>query len=286
MADKQETANPYNLKKSWHEGEDKPFVSSENMYFPEPTTENVEQEGNEEKQLQDDSSEQSQPYSQPNYKKRYDDLKKHYDSKLNEFKQKELELIEQAQQGQVKYTPPKSEEELAEFKKKYPDVYDVVETVATMQSESKAKHLEEKVKLLQEREQQVLRLDAEKELKRKHPDFDNIRNSDDFHNWAKSQPESIQNWIYKNSNDPEAASRAIDLFKRDIGLDASSVQEPQLRSENRANAADMVSTKTTSVDPKTAKVWTEKEISQLSMAEFDKFEEEISNAMQEGRIVR
>ena len=78
----------------------------------------------------------------------------------------------------------------------------------------------------------------------------------------------------------------MDLFKRDIGLDASTVQEPQLRSENRANAADMVSTKTTSVDPKTAKVWTEKEISQLSMAEFDKFEEEISNAMQEGRIVR
>ena len=264
MADKQETANPYNLKKSWHEGEDKPFVSSENMYFPEPTTENVEQEGNEEKQLQDDSSEQSQPYSQPNYKKRYDDLKKHYDSKLNEFKQKELELIEQAQQGQVKYTPPKSEEELAEFKKKYPDVYDVVETVATMQSESKAKHLEEKVKLLQEREQQVLRLDAEKELKRKHPDFDNIRNSDDFHNWAKSQPESIQNWIYKNSSDPESASRAIDLFKSDMGVNN---KQPLSSPEKTASAADIVSTKTTNVEPQQQKIWTQQEILALSPAE-------------------
>lgn len=281
MADKQETANPYNLKKSWHEGEDKPFVSSENMYFPEPTTENVEQEGNEEKQLQDDSSEQSQPYSQPNYKKRYDDLKKHYDSKLNEFKQKELELIEQAQQGQVKYTPPKSEEELAEFKKKYPDVYDVVETVATMQSESKAKHLEEKVKLLQEREQQVLRLDAEKELKRKHPDFDNIRNSDDFHNWAKSQPESIQNWIYKNSSDPESASRAIDLFKSDMGVNN---KQPLSSPEKTASAADIVSTKTTNVEPQQQKIWTQQEILALSPAEFNKLEKEIDKAWEEGRI--
>ena len=281
MADKQETANPYNLKKSWHEGEDKPFVSSENMYFPEPTTENVEQEGNEEKQLQDDSSEQSQPYSQPNYKKRYDDLKKHYDSKLNEFKQKELELIEQAQQGQVQYTPPKSEEELAEFKKKYPDVYDVVETVATMQSESKAKQLEEKVKLLQEREQQVLRLDAEKELKRKHPDFDNIRNSDDFHNWAKSQPESIQNWIYKNSSDPESASRAIDLFKSDMGVNN---KQPLSSPEKTASAADIVSTKTTNVEPQQQKIWTQQEILSLSPAEFNKLEKEIDKAWEEGRI--
>ena len=123
------------------------------MYFPDPESNNVEEnveEGvNEEQQVQEDSK---QPYKRPNYKKRYDDLKKHYDSKLNEFKQRELELIEQAQQGQVKYTPPKSQEELDEFKQKYPDVYNVVETVASMQSESRAKSLEEKVKLLQQRE--------------------------------------------------------------------------------------------------------------------------------------
>ena len=210
-------------------------------------------------------------------------MKKHYDSKLNEFKQKELELIEQAKEGQVKYTPPKSEEELAEFKQKYPDVYDVVETVATMQSESRAKQLEEKVKLLQEREQQLVRLDAEKELKAKHPDFDDIRNSDDFHDWAKSQPESIQNWIYKNSNDPEAASRAIDLFKSDVGI-TSKQKQLSRGSESKSSAADMVSTKTTNVEPKEAKIWTQKEILSLSPAEFDRLEKEIDKAWEEGRI--
>tara|TARA_R100000664_G_scaffold30218_1_gene42605 strand:+ start:53 stop:910 length:858 start_codon:yes stop_codon:yes gene_type:complete len=284
MAKKEEKANPYNLKKSWHNVEDKQFVSSENVYFPDPESntvvENTEESVEQESEVQ---VEQKGNYKRPDYKKRYDDLKKHYDSKLNEFKQKELELIEQAKEGQVKYTPPKSEEELAEFKQKYPDVYDVVETVATMQSESRAKQLEEKVKLLQEREQQLVRLDAEKELKAKHPDFDDIRNSDDFHDWAKSQPESIQNWIYKNSNDPEAASRAIDLFKSDVGI-TSKQKQLSRGSESKSSAADMVSTKTTNVEPKEAKIWTQKEILSLSPAEFDRLEKEIDKAWEEGRI--
>ena len=284
MAKNEKKANPYNLKKSWHNVEDKQFVSSENVYFPDPESNNVEE--NTEESVQEEQEVQTEKkgnYKRPDYKKRYDDLKKHYDSKLNEFKQKELELIEQAQQGKVKYTPPKSEEELAEFKQKYPDVYDVVETVATMQSESRAKQLEEKVKLLQEREQQLIRLDAEKELKAKHPDFDDVRNSDDFHDWAKSQPESIQNWIYKNSDDPEAASRAIDLFKSDMGI-TSKEQQLSRGSESKSSAADMVSTKTTNVEPQEAKIWTQKEILSLSPEEFDRLEKEIDKAWDEGRI--
>ena len=284
MAKKEEKANPYNLKKSWHDVEDKQFVSSESMYFPEPESNTVEE--NTEESVQEEQEVQTEKkgdYKRPDYKKRYDDLKKHYDSKLNEFKQKELELIEQAQQGQVKYTPPKSEEELAEFKQKYPDVYDVVETVATMQSESRAKQLEEKVKLLQEREQQLVRLDAEKALRANHPDFDDIRNSDDFHEWAKSQPESIQNWIYSNASDPEAASRALDLFKSDMGVN-SKQQKLSAGPKQKLSAADMVSTKTTNVEPQQAKVWSQQEILNLSPAEFDRLEKEIDKAWDEGRI--
>jgi len=283
---KEEKANPYNAEKSWHKVEQKVFVDSNNLFFPDPEeeTEEVEAEGvNEEQEVKETKSD-DKPYKRPDYKKRYDDLKRHYDAKLNEFKQKEQELIDQAREGQVKYTPPKSEEELAEFKKKYPDVYDVVETVASMQSESRAKSLEEKVKLLQEREQELVRLDAEKELKSRHPDFDDIRNSDDFHDWAKAQPESIQGWIYSNANDPEAASRALDLFKSDMGI--KSEKKSSAGSKRKTSAADMVSAKTTNVEPKQAKVWTEKEILALSPAEFDRLEKEIDKAWEEGRISR
>jgi len=283
---KEEKANPYNAEKSWHKVEQKVFVDSNNLFFPDPDdeTEEVEAAEVQEEQEVKETKAKDKPYKRPDYKKRYDDLKRHYDAKLNEFKQKEQELIDQAREGQVKYTPPKSEEELAEFKKKYPDVYDVVETVASMQSESRAKSLEEKVKLLQEREQELVRLDAEKELKSRHPDFDDIRNSDDFHDWAKAQPESIQSWIYSNANDPEAASRALDLFKSDMGI--KSEKKSSAGSKRKTSAADMVSAKTTNVEPKQAKVWTEKEILALSPAEFDRLEKEIDKAWEEGRISR
>ena len=48
----------------------------------------------------------------------------------------------------------------------------------------------------------------------------------------------------------------------------------------------MVSTKTTAVEPQQEKVWSEREIAAMSMAEFDKYESQISEAMQQGRIVK
>jgi len=285
---KEETPNPYNKNKPWHKGEDKPFVSSNSMFFEEPSEKNklfksdditeVEAEGSvntEELETRKDT-----PYKKPDYKKRYDDLKKHYDNKLNEFKTREVELLNQVQQPE--YKAPKSEEELEQFKNDYPDVYEVVETVAHLQSESKAKVLEERLSKLQEREQQLVRQDAEKRLVERHPDFEDIRNSDDFHTWAKEQPESIQNWIYSNADDADLASRALDLFKKDFGIEPTKTKSSS--KPTRKSAADMVSTKTTSVEPKQEKIWSEREIAALSMAEFDKYEKEISDAMQEGRI--
>ena len=49
----------------------------------------------------------------------------------------------------------------------------------------------------------------------------------------------------------------------------------------------MVSTKTTAVEPNTQdKIWTEQEIAAMSIAEFDKYEEEIGKAIHEGRVVK
>jgi len=289
---KEETPNPYNENKPWHKGEDKPFLSSDTMYFEEPSEKNklfksdditeVEAEGS--VNTEELESKKDTPYKRPNYKKRYDDLKKHYDSKLNEFRSREQELIEEATKNRTEYKAPKSEEELEQFKNNYPDVYEVVETVAHMQSESKAKVLEERLSKLQKRENDLIRQDAEKRLMERHPDFEDIRNSDDFHGWAKEQPKSIQDWIYSNADDADLASRALDLFKKDFGIEPTKTKSSS--KPTRKSAADMVSTKTTTVEPKQQKVWSEREIAALSMAEFDKYEKDISDAMQEGRITK
>jgi len=288
QVEKEKTPNPYNAKKEWHY-EDKPFKSSEGLFFEEPqnklfTSDDVTEIGEEGSVNREElETKKEAPYKKPDYKKRYDDLKKHYDSKLNEFKSREEELLSQVKQPD--YKAPKTEEELEKFKSEYPDVYEVVETVAHLQSESKAKVLEERLSKLQERELQLVRQDAEKRLMDKHPDFGDIRNSDDFHEWAKEQHESIQAWVYDNDDDADLASRALDLFKRDIGMDVTETTKSDSK-PTRQSAADMVSTKTTSIEPMQEKVWSEKEIAAMSVAEFDKYEKEISDAMQEGRIVK
>ena len=286
----EETPNPYNKNKSWHEGDIQPFESSEGLYFEKPEDKNKLFKSNSIEEAVEPSNvdvegletKKDVPYKKPDYKKRYDDLKKHYDNKLNEFRLREEELKNQVQQPD--YVAPKTVEELEKFKTDYPDVYEVVETVAHMQSESKAKVLEERLSKLQQREQELIRKDAEKRLMDRHPDFEDIRNSDDFHAWAKEQPDSIQKWIYSNADDADLASRALDLFKRDIGIGVPN--ETKSSSRTKKSAADMVSTKTTTVEPKQQKIWSEREIAALSMDEFDKYEEEISNAMQEGRITK
>ena len=281
----EENANPYNQKKSWHTDIEENFDTADGVFFEKPKAKKKEAIPSEPvEQVAEQESPKDEPYKRPDYKKRYDDLKKHYDSKLNEFKSREQELLEKAAENRPNYVAPKSPEELEKFREEYPDVYEVVETVSHLQAEEKSKDLKEKLERLQEREKELIRKDAEKRLMDKHPDFEDIRNSDDFHGWAKEQPKSIQDWVYNNADDADLASRALDLFKKDIGMDVEPKKSNSKKSKK--SAADMVSTKTTTVEPQQEKVWTEKEIAAMSMDQFDRYEAEISEAMQQGRIAK
>ena len=280
-------ANPYNAKKDWHNVQDKPFVSSDSLFFDKPVSTEHDESDDIEAEKQEVEATKDKPYKRPNYKKRYDDLKTHYDSKLNEFKAREQELIQEAVSNRPEYKAPKSAEELEKFKNEYPDVYEVVESVAHMQSENQVAELQTRLDAMQGRETEILKREAEKDLREKHPDFDEIRNSDEFQDWANLQPESIKDWIFNNPSDATLASRALDLFKKDIGLEVQQVTQPRSNSkQTKQSAADMISTKTTSVEPNQQRVWSEREIAAMSVAEFDKYESEISDAMQEGRIIK
>ena len=272
------TPNPYNLKKDWHTDDVMPKhgETAEGLFFEKP------QAKSEPEPVQADTVEEDKAYSQPNYKKRYDDLKKHYDSRLSEFKQREQELIAEATANRPEYQAPKTAEELEQFKAEYPDDYEVVETVAHLQSEDKVASLQQRLDALQERETEILKREAEKDLIAQHPDFEDIRNSNEFHTWAESQPEEIKEWIYNNPNNASLASKAIDLFKLENGL---APVKPSQNKSVRSSAADMVSTKTTTVDEKQPKIWTQQEIAALPMAEYDRLEKEIDKAVEEGRVI-
>ncbi len=174
-----------------------------------------------------------------NYKKRYDDLKRHYDHKLNEWKTKEQTLMAEKKLGNTRL--PKTPEELDDFRKKYPDVYDVVQSISTMNAESKVREIEGRLEELTEKEQDAIVRTAEQELLAIHPDFTNLRETDDFKQWLEDQPPSISDGLYKNNTDSRWASRVIDLYKADRGTrtrktsSKPSAQSVTRTSRNRCN---------------------------------------------------
>ena len=128
---------------------------------------------------------------------------------LTEFKSREQELLDEAAENRPDYVAPKSPEELEKFREEYPDVYEVVETVSHLQVKRNLKTLEESLKDYKNVRQELVRKDAEKRLMDKHPDFEDIRNSDDFHGWAKEQPKSIQDWVYNNADDADSSFKSF-----------------------------------------------------------------------------
>ena len=241
-------ANPYNMKKSWHTESVMPTDlqnADSGLFVPNPDRNKVESSATTQKSNPEDSNQvstatmdkvqesalnvESNPYNKVDYKKRYDDLKRYYDRKLGEWTSKENDLKTQLRENRPKYTPPKSKEELDSFKKDYPDIYGVVETVSHLQSENQMQTLQEEVDSLKKQNNALAQREAQLELARIHPDYNNIKESDDFHNWADSQPMEIKSWIYENNSDGRLAARAIDLYKKDrgLGLDKKTTKEVQ-----------------------------------------------------------
>jgi hypothetical protein len=73
------------------------------------------------------------------FKKRYDDLKRHYDKTLNKHKSEVTNLKTQLEQSTNQMLPPTDPNDLAEWRKKYPDVYDIIETISLTKADERAK---------------------------------------------------------------------------------------------------------------------------------------------------
>ena len=260
----------------------------QDLYKDDDEEQKVEEEA---KQDETDTSEEATPKGESFvetkeedgtvYKKRYDDLKRHYDKKLEEWK-KEREGLEAANKvSDTGVQVPTTPEEITEFRQKYPDVYKVVESVASMQAEQRAGDLRGEIDSLKKREEDLIVQSAYKELTTLHPDFTEIKTDEKFLEWLDQQPESISDGIYKNNKDARWASRVLDLYKADVGM----TKEP--RKTNKSAAQAVKSTKAKEIVTDTdanKKVWKGSDIAKMKPWEFEKLEKEIDLARQEGRI--
>ena len=213
------------------------------------------------------------------FKKRYDDLKRHYDSTVNKHKDDIEKLRLQLQENADKINLPKTKEEVDAWRQKYPDVYDIIETIAYTKADEKAKKVESNLKELESQQMAVQKDKAEVELSKLHPDFSEIREDDKFHEWVAKQDATIQGWLYENTTNAKLAARAIDLYKMDTGYSKKKTAKSLEASKS------VTSTSKREVDTSNKKVWKISEIAKLKPQQFAKYEKDIDLARKEGRIV-
>ena len=246
--------------------------------------EDVEQQAQPEEEEQPEPSfANSEAEVKHDYKKRYDDLKQHYDKKVHEFKEKENQLqatLSQATRSQG-ISLPKTEEELVKFKEEYPDVYDVVETIATMKAGERAKVLEEEIETIREKEKSTRVQAAYQELINFHPDFNEIRENEKFLGWLDEQPPSISEGILKNNTDARWASRVIDLYKADANI---TTKRAKKKSEDAAASVSSAKARDAIESQSEGRMFKASDIAKMKPWEFEKMESEIDSARAEGRI--
>ena len=236
----------------------------------------VEQEATESEEAEPTNAEEK------TFKKRYSDLRRHQQKQAEDFK-KEIDALKSQLNDATKKEMklPKSDEDIEQWAADYPDIAAIVETIAMKKAREQSVALEERVKAIDEMQLSATKEKAEVELMRMHPDFGEIRDSDEFHDWAEEQPKWVQDALYDNDNDARAAARAIDLYKadKDIGKE---------KPKSNKDAAKSVSTKNSRSTPQkdeSSSYLKESDVQRMPAQEYEKNSDEIMEAIRSGKFV-
>jgi len=211
------------------------------------------------------------------YKKRYDDLRRHQNKLVEQVKTLEAKIADPAS-----FAAPTTEEELEAWKEKYPDVANIVATLAKKEAQAMYNAADERLTRLDEIAADANRAKAEAEIRAIHSDFDELKESDAFHDWVDVQPKWVKDALYVNEDDPASVARVIDLYKADNNI----VNKTKKASAKKAATAIVTKKGRTSVDADdvSGKI-TESDVNRMSAREYEDRSDEIMEAMRTGRFV-
>lgn len=229
-----------------------------------------------EKASQAEKEEKLSP-EEASFKKRYGDLRRYMQQKEKEWEEK-LEAVSKGKSIEL----PASDEDIKAWQEKYPQVAKIIETVA----HKKAKEMFDKADArLKEFDDLAYEAEREKSLatiRKAHDDFDELRESQEFHDWADDQPKWVRDALYVNEDDPKSVIRVIDLYKVDKGI----TKGDKKRTEKEAAFGVLNKTQRTKVDAdESGRKIKESQVAKMSMKEYEKREEEINEAIRSGNFI-
>tara|TARA_R110000787_G_scaffold156262_1_gene270161 strand:- start:498 stop:1367 length:870 start_codon:yes stop_codon:yes gene_type:complete len=213
------------------------------------------------------------------YKKRYDDIRRLQNNTAEELKTLKAQLENVKEQGIVR--PPKSDEDIQAWADKYPDVAAIVETIAEKKAQEKFSYAEDRLKQIDEMSAKADRDKSMDAIRTSHSDFDDLKDSDEFHDWAGEQPKWVQDALYENQDDPRSVIRVIDLYKSDKGMDNKS------RKKASKEAATAVVNKR-ATKPDTADLdgsFSESQVKKMNDKEFESNMDAILESQRTGKFI-
>ena len=212
------------------------------------------------------------------YKKRYSDLRSHQNKQAEELKTLKAQLENAQVRGDIR--PPKSDEDIEAWSREYPDVSAIVERIAEKKAQEKFAGAENRLQEIDRISAEADRDRMEGEIRAMHPDFDELRASDGFHDWAGEQPKWVQDALYENSEDPASVTRVIDLYKVDKGLDTKTRKK-----SSKAAASAVVTKRTTRPDSNdSAGYFSESQVHKMSPHDYEKNSDAIMEAIRAGKF--
>jgi hypothetical protein len=238
-----------------------------------------EKEASKEKEADTEVKEETLSAEEKSFKKRYGDLRRHMQDKEKEWDEKFQAFEKRLEKESI--VPPKSDEDIEQWSKEYPDVAGIVETIAAKKAKEMFSKAEARMQEFDKIQTEAERTKAESVIRKSHEDFDDLRASEEFHTWVEEQPKWVQDALYENSDDPASVVRVIDLYKVDKGL---------TKTAKKAKAKDAASTVTkrtkTQVDVEDANdAIRESEVAKMSDMEFEERSDEINKAIRSGKFV-
>lgn len=241
--------------------------------------ESKEEEAVEAKEADTEVEEATLSPEERSFKKRYGDLRRHMQEKEKEWNEKFEAFEKRMKKDSI--VPPKSDQDIEEWAKEYPDVAGIVETIAAKKAQEMFSKADARLKELDQAQTEAQRVKAENQIRKAHEDFDDLRASDEFHNWAEEQPKWVQDALYENADDPASVVRVIDLYKVDKGLTKTA------KKEKAKEAASTITRRTkTDVDVDDANdVIRESDVAKMSAKEFEARSDDINKAIRSGKFV-
>lgn len=243
---------------------------------PEEEQEEVQEEAQEKPEPKEDDDE-NLSREEKTFKKRYGDLRRHMAEKEKEWEKRFEELKSTTKQ----VVPPKSDEDIEAWTKKYPDVASIVQTIAEKKAKELFSKAEDRFRELDEVQTEATRTKAETAIRKAHEDFDELRASDEFHDWAEEQPKWVQDALYENADDPASVIRVIDLYKVDKGMTPSAY-----KAKSKDAAKNIRTSGTPKVDANNGnRKIKESDVAKMSDKEFEASWDKIQEAQASGNFI-